>query len=105
MEVPLPPPGGGAPQAFRVLVQASGSAGRISVLLQSKDSNARYMLSDAVTALDLGANEFVGRVRARGGCRGAAASAREANVGRGVRPPDASLSRRTTTRARTSSRA
>jgi hypothetical protein len=54
----------GGPRRFALHLQRR--AGKLGVLLQACDGGGeRYMLSDAVSGLELGEDDFVGRVRGR----------------------------------------
>ena len=64
MEVRLHDESAGGARRFALHLQRR--AGKLGVLLQAADGGGeRYMLSDAVVGLDLGEDDFVGRVRAR----------------------------------------
>ena len=66
----------GAPRRFALQLQRRPGK-PLGVLLSACDgAGERYMLSDAVAGLDLGADDFVGRVRApRGAARPACGAA------------------------------
>jgi hypothetical protein len=65
----------GGPRRFALHLQRR--AGKLGVLLQAVDGGGeRYMLSDAVAGLDLGEDDFVGRVRAAAAAAAAARPAR-----------------------------
>ncbi len=63
MEVRLRDESGGSSRAFALSTQHR--AGKLGVLLQAADGGARFMLSDAVSGVDLAPDEFIGRVRVR----------------------------------------
>lgn len=55
----------GAPRPYKLVVQPR--SGGLGVMLQG--SGGRYMLSDAVSAIDLASDEFVGRASSRAAAR------------------------------------